>query len=171
MSDKAEALFWEGHDLMMRAEYAQAEEKFAEAITFDNRSPQLYYNLGKVQAFQDKYREAEAALLRAIVLDQGYVEAYALLAAVYAQDNRLSEAASFFITAHGMVPEEDKEKAKPYLAALGHVKLLQGDYRKGFELYENRQKMEGATWDGTESLVGKTLYVRSEEHTSELQSH
>ena len=110
MSDKAEALFWEGHDLMMRAEYAQAEEKFAEAITHDNTSPQLYYNLGKVQAFQDKYAEARDSLHCAVELDEKYVEAYALLAAVEAQDNRLQQADLYFSMAYHMTPTEHKEK-------------------------------------------------------------
>mgnify|MGYP003345612113 CR=1 FL=1 len=68
--------------------------------------------------------------------------------------------------------------ARECFTAYAHCTLALGEYDRGFAEYQSRLE-EPDTWNGTQSLRGKTLLVkaegglgdRSEEHTSELQSH
>lgn len=161
--DEAERLCNEGLDLMLQTEYEQAQGKFLEAITNDNTSRELWFQLGKAYAFNDQHFKAITALDEAIKRDKDYVEAYALKGSCFAATNNHNQAIFQFATARDMAQYTfgNKEAAASYEFALAHVHLALGDFKKGFELYQSRVMPE-ETWDGKEALAGRRLHVMGE---------
>lgn len=159
MSNEAARLCEEGLELMTRHMWEEAEEKMEQALEEDPKSPELWYNLGKCRFHQDKYLEANRALREATQLRQKYAEAWALKGSCqYALHEPLGAEASFALAAHSA---KDEEMEKECLTAEAHCRLAIGDLKLGFAWYQRRLQTPD-TWDGTQSLRGKTLLVKAE---------
>lgn len=159
MSAEAERLCNEGLELMTQHKWKEAEKKMMMALDHDDNSPELHYNLGKCLFHQDYYSEAIAALSRAVKLRTFYHEAYALMGSCCYAVHDLYGAKDCFTMARK--PLDDEGFTRECLTARAHCYLADGDYTTGFEEYEYRLKKPN-TWNGTESLVGKTLLVKAE---------
>ena len=160
MSAEAERLCNEGLELMTQHRWEEAEGKMNLAVREDKQSPELWYNLGKCRFHQDKYIGAELALRLAVELKFDYAEAHALLGSSYYAMHAVWEAINSFSEA-ACHKRSDENFNRECLTARAHCYLAKGDYVSGFEDYEHRLK-ERNTWNGTQSLVGKTLLVKAE---------
>jgi tetratricopeptide (TPR) repeat protein len=147
---------------MTQHRWEEAEEKMANAITHDDQSPELWYNFGKCRFHQDKFEGAVRCLDTATGLKPEYAEAWALLGSCYyAWDE---EGDVFLATACFKKAEEETTSEtllRECATAHAHCMLAQGDYQAGWEKYQQRLA-EPDTWDGTQSLLGKTLLVKAE---------
>jgi len=158
MSNEAARLCEEGLELMTRHMWEEAEEKMEQALEEDVKSPELWYNLGKCAFHQDKFGLATSALISAVTHKRFYAEAWALLGSCYYAVHDMRWAIEAFT--NGM-NTSDGQLRKECLTARAHTYLAKGEYTVGFEEYEYRLE-EAGTWDGTESLRGKTLLVKAE---------
>jgi len=158
MSNEAARLCEEGLELMTRHMWEEAEEKMQDALEEDPKSPELWYNLGKCQFHQDKFRLAGSALTSAVALNRFYAEAWALLGSCCYAVHDTGWAIEAFT--NGM-NTSDGQLRKECLTARAHAYLAKGDYQSGWEEYQYRLA-EAGTWDGTQSLRGKTLLVKAE---------
>lgn len=178
MSAEAEELCNEGLELMTQHKWAEAEEKMNLAVQEDDQSPELWYNLGKCRFHQDKYEEAEKALSAAIMLrasipagdEEGnieypvrwnkYPEASALLGSCKYALGQVQSARDMFSAA--ISPSNSEDFNRECKTAAAHCLLAKGEYSNyGWSAYQQRLA-EPDTWDGTQSLVGKTLLVKAE---------
>lgn len=159
MSAEAEELCNQGLELMTQHRWAEAEKKMMIALHYDDSSPELHYNFGKCLFHQDKYGDAILALYRAVKLRTFYHEAHALMGSCCYAVHDLYGAKNCFTMARK--PLDDGDFTRECLTARAHCYLAEGDYTVGFEEYEYRLK-EPNTWNGTQSLVGKTLLIKSE---------
>ena len=140
----------------------EAEEAFLECLKHDDKSPQLWYNLGLAKFRQDMFEEAEECFVKAAGLAlpdpatypcQPYPEAWEMVGASQIEQRKFREAFRSLIyagTAEGKT-------------LIGQISLGEGDdpkYAMGW--FEHRHKEEN-TWDGKESLIGKTLLIEGTE--------
>ena len=158
MSNEAARLCEEGLELMTQHKWAEAEDKMAAALKEDIKSPELWYNLGKCRFHQDKFYEAKGSLTEAVAYKRFYAEAWALLGSCHYAVHDTQNAIEAFT--NGMHTSDGRLR-KECLTARAHTYLAKGDLRVGWEEYEYRLE-EAGTWDGTESLRGKTLLVKAE---------
>ena len=175
MSEKAAALCAEGLELMTQHRWEEAEEKMELALEEDPKSPELWYNLGKCQFHLDKFRVAVSALCSAISIRMGepseegieypvrtknYPEAQALLGSCYyALHNTYGAQTHFSAAVHPDNPPEFNKECK---TASAHAQLARGEYLSyHWHSYQYRLT-EPDTWDGSESLRGKTLLIKAE---------
>lgn len=158
MSNEAARLCEEGLELMARHMWEEAEEKMTQALEEDPKSPELWYNLGKCAFHQDKFGLATSALISAVTHKRFYAEAWALLGSCYYAVHDMRWAIEAFT--NGM-NTSDGQLRKECLTARAHTYLAKGDFQAGWEEYEYRLE-EAGTWDGTQSLRGKTLLVKAE---------
>lgn len=157
--NKAESLCNEGLELMLAHKWLEAEKKMMMALDHDDKSPELLYNFGKCLFHQDKYGDAILALYKAVKLKPFYYEAHALMGSCCYAAHDLYGAKNCFTMARK--PLDDGDFTRECMTARAHCYLAEGDYTVGFEEYEYRLK-EPNTWNGTQSLVGKTLLVKAE---------
>jgi hypothetical protein len=158
MSNEAERLCNKGLELMSQHRWVEAEEKMTQAVNEDNQSPELWYNLGKCRFHQDDYDGAILSLIQAVDLKKFYHEAHALLGNCYYAIHDIWKAKDHFTSALSV---EQDDFTRECMTARAHCYLAMGEYTVGFEEYEYRLA-EANTWNGTESLVGKTLLVKAE---------
>ena len=158
MSNEAARLCEEGLELMTQHRWEEAEELMTQALEEDVKSPELWYNLGKCHFHQDNFRFAICALASATALNRFYAEAWALLGSCYYAVHDMRWAIEAFT--NGM-NTSDGQLRKECLTARAHTYLAKGDFQAGWEEYEYRLE-EAGTWDGTQSLRGKTLLVKAE---------
>lgn len=159
MSNEAEELCNQGLELMTQHKWKEAEKKMNLAVQEDDESPELWYNLGKCRFHQDNYNEARRALTRALELRQKYPEAWALKGSCFYALNEAGAAEACF----ALAAQEFKDEAlkRECWTAEAHCRLAVGELGMGFKWYQKRLK-EPDTWNGTQSLVGKTLLVKAE---------
>lgn len=159
MSAEAEELCNQGLELMTQHRWAEAEEKMNLAVQEDDQSPELWYNLGKCRFHQDNYNEARRALTQALELSKKYPEAWALKGSCFYALNEAGAAEACF----ALAAQEFKDEAlkRECWTAEAHCRLAVGELGMGFKWYQKRLK-EKDTWNGTQSLVGKTLLVKAE---------
>jgi tetratricopeptide (TPR) repeat protein len=144
----------EGLLALQLGDNVQAEDVFLECLKHDDKSPQLWYNLGLAKFRQDMFEEAEECFKKAVKLDGGYTEAWAMLGTSRIEQKKFNEAELPLCKAEN--PECD--------ALSGQISLGQGDIGVGFTYFEDRfQNKPENTWDGKESLIGKTLLIEGTE--------
>jgi tetratricopeptide (TPR) repeat protein len=144
----------EGLLALQLGDNVQAEDVFLECLKHDDKSPQLWYNLGLAKFRQDMFEEAEECFKKAVKLDGGYTEAWAMLGTSRIEQKKFNEAEMPLWKAE--TPECD--------ALSGQISLGQGDIGVGFTYFEDRFKDKPeSTWDGKESLIGKTLLIEGTE--------
>jgi len=132
----------------------QAEEIFLDCLKFDDKSPQLWYNLGLAKFRQDQFEEAEECFKKAAKLDGGYTEAWAMLGTSRIEQKKFNE----------VQPPLGAANTPECNALIGQIDLGTGDFSCGFADFEDRfQNKPENTWDGRESLIGKTLLIEGTE--------
>jgi tetratricopeptide (TPR) repeat protein len=149
---------------MTQHRWEEAEEKMQGALEEDEKSAELWYNLGKCQFHQDKIRLAISALTSAVALNRFYAEAWALLGSCYYAVHDLDRAYTAFGDSSKYFQQAGNYPAQlECLTARAHSVLAGSDYLSGFALYMGRLHYKDPdTWDGTQSLRGKTLLVKAE---------
>jgi tetratricopeptide (TPR) repeat protein len=164
MSNEAARLCEEGLELMTQHRWEEAEEKMKQALEEDPKSAELWYNLGKCGFHLDKFDIAFDALSEAVNLRDSYAEAWALLGSVYYATHHLESAYTAFYKASDRFQQAKNYPAQlECLTARAHTLLAQGEYEAGFAFYMERLYYKDPdTWDGTQSLLGKTLLVKAE---------
>ena len=158
MSNEAARLCEEGLELMAQHRWEEAEEKMGQALEEDPKSAELWYNLGKCRFHQDKFALAISALMKVVDRERFYAEAWALLGSCCYAVHDTGWAIQSFTNA---MNTSNGQLRKECLTARAHTYLAKGDLRVGWEEYEYRLE-EAGTWDGNESLRGKTLLVKAE---------
>jgi hypothetical protein len=175
MSNEAARLCEEGLELMTQHRWEEAEEKMEQALDHDDQSSELWYNLGKCRFHQDKFYEAKSALCAAISIRMGepseegiefpvhvkkYPEAHALLGSCYYAQHELYKAKNCFRGA--LHPNNTPEFNRECETAAAHAALASGKYDR-VDWFDYQQRLtEPDTWDGAQSLRGKTLLVKAE---------
>ena len=132
-----------------------------QALEEDVKSPELWYNLGKCRFHLDKFALAISALMKAVKLNSEYAEAWALLGSCLYAVHDLYGAQGCFSEAMSWGWKVSKDFERECATAYAHTYLAKGEYTVGWEEYEYRLE-EAGTWDGTQSLLGKTLLVKAE---------
>lgn len=142
----------EGLAALQLGDYETALKIFEDCLTYDPSSPILLYNKGLTLFRTDKFREAEHCFKEATVFDNKYTEAWAMLGAARIEQRKFYTAMPALYAANTTECE----------ALAGQIMLGQGYYPTGFGQFEKRHKVPN-TWDGLESLVGKTLLIEGTE--------
>lgn len=142
----------EGLAALQLGDYETALKTFEECLTYDQASPALWYNKGLTLFRMDRFKEAEHCFKEATVFDNKYTDAWAMLGAARIEQGKYDKAILALYEANTAECE----------ALVGQIALGQGHYRTGFGLFEKRHKIP-STWDGRESLVGKTLLIEGTE--------
>ena len=139
----------------------EAATAWAELTRWFPQVPEAWNNLGRTLTGLSRHDEAEAALKRALALKPTAPWALHSLGVLYKIQRRLPEAEAVLASAVQADPGNPGLKVE-----LAHVYLTQGDYARGWPLYEVRKDVPGqyATrldlpeWQG-EPLAGKSLLV------------
>ena len=144
----------EGLLALQLGDNVQAEEIFLDCLKIDGMSETLWYNLGLAKFRQEQFEDAEECFKKATTLDEKYTEAWAMLGATRIEQKEF-EAADDALW---------KASTHECEALGGQISLGQGDIAIGFTSFEDRfQNKPENTWDGRESLIGKTLLVEGTE--------
>jgi hypothetical protein len=144
----------------------EALADFERAIALEPGRAESHYNRGCVLTKLDRYEDALAAYDRAIALRPEYADAICNRGCALKYLGRYEEALTSFSRAIALDP--DQADAHMNLATLS---LLLGDYERGWREYEWRwiatrtpkRDFSRPLWDGSQSLVGKTLLVHTEQ--------
>jgi len=147
-----------------------AKEMALKAARIDPSIPQVQFVKGQIELFRRRYVQAIAAAIRAIEIDPGYADAYALRAWILNYAGRPEEAKA-------AIEEAFRLNSRPtasYLEVLGEIRFVQGRYSDSASTFEKvlsinpaymRARMwaaaahalagdrEAAEWDAGELLV------------------
>jgi tetratricopeptide (TPR) repeat protein len=132
----AEALRWVAFLDEVGGNYERAEATLRQAIEYEPKYADLYYNLGICLQFQKRYDEAIDAYQTALKLQPGMLVAHQNLALAYIDSSRSPEAGKHlqFLLNAGFQEFWVKEK-------LGTILLEAGDYAGAEKLYREALKM------------------------------
>lgn len=89
----SEELYREGLALLARRRFADAMDRFEDALQLDRRNPDCYCKMGIAALYQDDLTEAKHCFNRALQLDRDNVEAMNGLAYVDLRESRTADAA------------------------------------------------------------------------------
>jgi hypothetical protein len=164
-----------GNVLLELGEREQAVELFRRLVARQPDVAEAYSNLGNAllasspgsgQSATDQTAQAMAAFEQAIAIRPDYAPAYLNRGNAYVQHRRLKEAAEQYHKAIELAP--DFHEARWNLALL---RLLEGNYAQGWELYESRwdvkgkifhRRFEQPLWDGSD-LAGRRIVLHAEQ--------
>ena len=102
----AAALIEEGLRCYQRGDKQEAEKKLRSACAIIPSVPQAHYNLGFFFSLEERWHEAEKALLRAIEYQPDYSRALFALAGVYMELGRLDRAQEKFLATERLTPDD-----------------------------------------------------------------
>lgn len=122
-----------GNLLMKLGRFEEAEQVYRKAIILKPDSAMVYNNRGNALRALNRWGVAEKSYQKAITLKPDFAEAYRGLGDVFMDQLLLEEAEQAY--QHALVVKPDSEISQFNLSLL---KLLQGNYEEGFELYEKR---------------------------------
>jgi tetratricopeptide (TPR) repeat protein len=182
--------------------FEDALASYDKAIQLNPEYAEAFNNRGLVLKDLNRFEDALASYDKAIQLNPEYAEAYNNIAIVLKDLNRLEEALASYDKAIQLNPEyaeaynnrgtvfremrcfEDELKCynkaielKPdYAGAYWNkslLRILAGEYKEGWELYEWRRRMDSLKeyypnhpqplWLGNDSLAGKKILIQSEQ--------
>ena len=87
-----ESLFTQATHHFQHGAYQEAIATYNKALTYNNRCPQLYFNLGLIYLEQEQFDNAHHAFKQAIELDTTYTKAYFYLGTTLQKQNKKEEA-------------------------------------------------------------------------------
>ena len=102
----AAALIEEGLRCYQRGDKQEAEKMLRSACAIIPSVPQAHYNLGFFFSLEERWHEAEKALLRAIEYQPDYSRALFALAGVYMELGRLDRAQEKFLATERLTPDD-----------------------------------------------------------------
>jgi tetratricopeptide (TPR) repeat protein len=163
----AEAYFNRAGTLKARRQLDEAVADYDRAIALKPDYAEAWCNRGTALQQLRRYDDAIASYSQAAAIKQDYPEAYSNRGTVYSQLVQLDDALADFDRAI----EIDVDHADAYWNK-AQIRLLQGDYKEGWRLYEWRWKsalkksvrdLPAPLWLGDESLEGKTILLHCEQ--------
>ena len=163
----ADAHFNRGNTLKEMSRWAEALASYDEALLINPKHAEAFCNRGNTLHDLDRFDAAIASYDQAIAIHPAYAQAYSNRGEALKSLGRLEEATTNYDAAITLAPDD----AEP-LWNKGLVKLLQGDLKLGWELYEWRKRTKEAhgarsfpkpLWNGREGLAGKTILVHWEQ--------
>jgi len=166
--DYADAHVDYGVALLQLGRYAAARASFEKALTFKPDNAELFNFLGKAYFQEGRRDEGIHWMERAIALKPNYVNAHYDHGVALLHTGKYADALVSFERA--TVLELQYNEAWWNISL---IKLLLGDYKVGWELYEWRWKRKGQPyqprlfdrplWLGKEPLAGKTILLHAEQ--------
>ena len=144
-----------GLEQLLFREYDKALDYFIEAYKLDRASPEIWYNIGQCYFGKNGFEAAAEHYKEATKLRMEYSEAWAMLATCYYNMLEVNQAISCYKMAADMA-KTDSFKSD-CLNDMSAVYLAMGRFDIGYKYFKHRRIND--TWDGTQSLVGKHLYV------------
>ena len=165
--DYAEAYSNMGVALKNQGKFDEAIEAIKKSIALKPNDAEAYSNLGVAFKDQGKLDEAIEAHKKSILLKPSRVEAYNNLGNTLKEQGRLDQALETYNKAISLKPD--------YADACCNISFIYnlfGDFKKGLELYEWRQKQKNSPvraprknliWDGVKPLSGKKFLVYEEQ--------
>jgi len=133
-----------------------ALEAYGNCLQIDDMHPYIYYRYGSLLAQVFRFTEAEAAFLKSIEIDPGFVEPALDLAEIYVNTGRPNEAVPVLESAVKVDPT-----SSPALIALIQIYLETGHFDDGIRLLEERTE-EGPLPRDLEILRGRIYYEAGE---------
>jgi tetratricopeptide (TPR) repeat protein len=164
--DNIRAEFMRAGALQQAGQLAEAAALWAEIVAAAPASPEARANLGAALLELGRFVEAEAELRRALALAPDAGWAHAGLGRLHLLTHRWDEAEAAYEAALALAPDDPKTRL-----ALGQLCLMQGDYARGWPLYEARSEVPSQNaprlnlanaWRG-EPLAGKRLLLWPEQ--------
>jgi len=162
-----------GSELQKLGRVEEAAQSHRRALALQSDFAEAHYNLGTALSYLRRYSEAAPCFVRALELKPDFVDAHINLGNCFKGLGRLEEAERSYRRALELKPNHP---VASYNCSL--VKLLLGEYRVGFKLYELRFEGEGGAaayfqymsgqlgaksfWQG-EHLEGRTLLLWQEQ--------
>ena len=152
------AIVLKGYTHFYKRSYSSALKFFKRAINLGSNNPEIYNLIGVIQLKFSKYEEAREALEASLELQPDSAPVHVNLGNLYMAEGKYELA------------------EKEYLTAIKHDNRLLAAYANLANLKVNRRQMDKAVEIYEQMLtINPKLYLveyhRSEEHTSELQSH
>jgi len=173
----ADARFHRAFILLTLRRFAQAVAACDDALAADHgpaqveaefqAQAQLHSNRGIALCELDRYADAVASFERGLALNPRYPEAWSNRGVALTKLRRFDEALASHDRALAINPgyaEANYNEA--------HLRLLMGDFERGFPQYEWRAKMKGAPvmpdfgkpwWSGEEDLAGRKIMLLGEQ--------
>jgi len=150
---------------MGKGENEKAKACFAEALSIDPKNIQALINTGNLFRSEGQFENALECYEAVLEISENSAVGLKGAAHTCLEAGEYSSAAKYFSRLVTAYPELNRDKVN-----LALITLRNKDFRKGFQLFENRFKyqdiMEGDAenlWRGT-GQGGKTLYIYSESH-------
>jgi tetratricopeptide (TPR) repeat protein len=169
--DLAEARFHRGFVLLKLRRFAQAVAACDDALAAHPGEPQveaqLHSNRGIALCELDRYADAVASFERGLALNPRYPEAWSNRGVALTRLLRFDEA----LASHERALAIDPGYAEAHYNE-AHLRLLMGDFERGFPKYEWRARMKGAPvmpdfakpwWSGEEDLAGRKIMLLGEQ--------
>jgi len=148
--------------------YDESLQMYRNALELRPDSIEIYMNMAVTYFYKLDDKTAENCYNKAYKIDPDNIETIVGQGFVYQFRNELEQAEEFYKKAL------TKDKEHPYANFnMGNIHLLKGNFKKGWDLYEYRFKLnhfarpylpkfQKPEWKG-ESLKGKTLYIYPEQ--------
>ncbi|MCC5896843.1 MAG: glycosyltransferase family protein [Phormidium sp. BM_Day4_Bin.17] len=149
-----------------RQEWSRAIAYYQTLLRHHPRCATGYANLGRTWQQIERLEEAQLAYRQALVLHHEASQWWFNLGYIYWDLGQLDEAIACFETVLGLVPDWHEARS-----TLSLIRLLQGDFQRGFADYEARPSRRDLAdnfprgdliWQG-EPLPGKTLLLLAEQ--------
>jgi tetratricopeptide (TPR) repeat protein len=155
-----------GYALKHVGRYEEAIESFDRALRLNPRLADAFLNRGNALHSLKRYEEALASYEKALVLNANLAEAWVGRGNVFADSRRHDEAFECYLTAQHIAPELSQAHYNE-----GLLKLLLGDYERGWEKYEAREDERAnikrnysqQLWLGNSSIANKTILLYAEQ--------
>jgi tetratricopeptide (TPR) repeat protein len=169
----ADARFHRAFILLTLGRFAQAVAACDDALAADygetrvKAQAQLHSNRGIALCELDRYADAVASFERGLALNPRYPEAWSNRGVALTKLRRFDEA----LASHDRALAIDPGYAEAHYNE-AHLRLLMGDFERGFAQYEWRAKMKGAPvmpdfgkpwWSGDEDLAGRKIMLLGEQ--------
>lgn len=148
--------------------YAEALASYDRALAIEPRHVDALYGKGNALASLGRPGEAAIAFERALAADPGRADIWINRGNALQELCRLDEALACYARARVLEPSNPDA---PFHEAL--LRLLAGDYEKGWPLYEARWRtaaaarvwrdLPGSQWRGGDGLRGKTILLHAEQ--------
>jgi len=166
--DLADVLVNRGTTLHVMKRLDEALADFDHALTTMPSRAEVHYNRANVLYTLKRFDDAIASYDRALTLLPDYAEAHANRGIALQDLKRFDEAIAAYIGARTVRPDFADAY---YNEAL--CRLLTGDFRRGFEVYERRwesgqhrgfkRDFVEPLWTGAEDIAGKTILLHAEQ--------
>ena len=146
-----------------------AKKSVERAAALDPTLPQVHFVKGQVELFRRRHKEAIAAVQRAIQINKGYADAYALQAWILNYAGRPKPA----LEAMKLATRFNPKPTASYLEVLGEIQFANGNYRQASDTFQkvldiNPSYVRARMWNAT-SLANAGDIVSAQWEANELR--